>query len=266
MEHKNEVSSLVVTLARKSSDPRYRILGSRIALADQSMDRGWIVRIYTTEGERVNQVNGYSWSSSFSPDGKKLVCGTEDDICVYVVKTGTLILGSLKGHKDWVKSVLWSRHGCRLFSGSHDKTIRCWNSNMGEQIGQPWTAHTDWIDSPDGTILASASSDETFRFWDTTHGRPIRQHLQHDTSINSVCFSPSGEFAASADGGGDIYLWRVPRVSSIHHRVITPFMCSIFALILIVSQVTPAFPDARHPRFCSHTPLILRVTPSLVLA
>ena len=141
MEHKNEVSGLVVTLARKSStvimeNPRYQILGSRIALADQSMDRGWIVRIYTTEGERVNQVNGYSWSSSFSPDGKKLVCGTEDDICVYVVKTGTLILGSLKGHKDWVKSVLWSRDGCRLFSGSHNKTIRCC-SNMGEQIGQP---------------------------------------------------------------------------------------------------------------------------------
>ena len=189
---------------------------------------GWTMGIYTTAGERVNsiEVGSHSWSLSFSPDGNKLAYGAEDDIRIYNLKAGTLVLDPLKGHEDWIRSVLWSRDGSKLFSASDDKTVRCWDSDTGEQIGQPWTGHTYVVCSlflsPDGTLLASASADKTVRFWDTTHGRPIRQHLQHHTSVCSVCFSPSGEFVALGDEDGNIYLWRVPRVSPIHYRVITP--------------------------------------------
>ena len=193
------------------------------------------VGIYTTEGEWVNSIDVNDvFSLSFSPDGNKLACGTEGDIRIYDVETGTLILGPLEGHDGYINCVLWSRDGTKLFSASDDKTIRCWDSNAGQQIGQPWTGHTDWISSlslsPDGTLLTSASLDKTVHFWDTAYGRPVRQHLQHDTTVNSVCFSPSGEFVASGDGDGNIYLWQVPRVSSTQHRAVTPFMC-IFVLI-----------------------------------
>ena len=224
--------------------------------------------IYTMEGERVSSigVGGVVFSLSFSPDGNKLACGTLDDIRIYDVEIGTLVLGPLEG-QDGIWFVLWSRDGSRLFSASPDRTICCWNYNTGERVGQPWTGHTDRIPSlslsPDGTLLASASWDGTIRFWDTALGRPIGQHLQHDTDVHSVSFSPFGEFVASGDVKGNIYMWRVPRVSSIHHHVITPFMC-IFALIFIVSQPSPAFPNVRHSRFCSHTPLILCVAPPRV--
>ena len=228
----------------------------------------WTVGIYTTEGElRGNsiEVGGCIRSASFSPDGSKLACGAADNIFVYDVETGALIFGPLRGHRHWVWSVLWSRDGSRLFSASRDSTIRCWNSNTGEQVGQPWTGHTDKILSlslsPDGTLLASASWDGTIRFWNTAHGRPFGQHLQHGANVISVCFSPFGEFVASGDDKGNVYLWRVPQVSSIHHRVITPFMC-IFSLIFIVSQLILGFPDVCHSRFCSHTPLILCIAPS----
>ena len=229
---------------------------------------GDTVGIYTMEGEQVNSfyVNDV-FSLSFSPDGNKLACGTKNDIRVYDVKTGTLVLDPLKGHKYRIRSVLWSRDGSRLFSASPDGTIRCWNYSTGEQVGQPWTGHTDWISSlslsPDGELLASASLDKTVRFWDTARGHPIGQHVRHNTYVKSVCFSPLGEFVASGDDEGNIYLWRVPQVSSIHHRVITPFMC-IFGLIFISSQPIPAFPDVRHSRFCSHIPLILCVARSRV--
>ena len=135
------------------------------------------VGVYTVQGRLANMVVNSKpiRSAAFSPDGKKLACGTEDgDILIYDLENGTLILGPSKGHKDLVNSVLWSRDGRRLFSGSRDKTIRCWNSDTGEQIRQPWTGHTRWIHSlslsPDGWILASASEDETVRFWDATSG------------------------------------------------------------------------------------------------
>ena len=181
---------------------------------------GQTVGIYTTERERVNsaETGSCALSLSFSPDGNKLACGTQKDIRIYDIKTGTLVLGPLDGHDDEVIDVLWSRDGSRLFSASFDKTIRCWDSNTGEQIGQPWTGHTGTIYSlslsPDGMLLASSSEDGTIRFWDSAHGRPVRQHLHHDAPVWSVSFSPSGEFVAS--GGEDGYIYVAGTSSEFH--------------------------------------------------
>ena len=193
------------------------------------------VTIYTMEGSKLGhsiKVGKAIRSLCFSHDGTKLACGTDDDIRVYDVDTGTLILGPLRGHEKRVNCVLWSRNGRRLFSASEDKAIRYWNSDTGEQIGHPWTGHTGSIRSlslsPDGSILASASWDKTVRFWDTTTGNPIRQHLQHDDEVEAVRFSPSGESVASAAGwDGKIYLWRVPRLKSIGNQARTLIRCSI---------------------------------------
>ena len=187
---------------------------------------------------------------------------------MYDVDTGALIL---ECQQDWVCSVLWSRDGSRLFSADH-KTIRYWNSVTGEQIGHPWTGHTDSIRSlslsPDGWILASASYDKTVRFWDATTGDPVRQHLQHDERVNTVRFSPSGESVVSAGWDGKICLWRVPRLDSITHQVTTPsviVMC-VLALVLTVLQARPTLPGIEYLlRGCPATlrPLVpsLRNTP-----
>ena len=209
----------------------------------------WTVTIYNMESRRVKHsidVGSRVWSLSFSPDGKKLACGTNDDIRVYGVDSGRLLVGPLEDHQDWICDVLWSRDGSWLFSGS-DSTVRCWDSYTGAQIGHSWTGHTGNILSlslsSDGLILASASWDKTIRFWDARTGNPIGQHLQHDKRVRTVLFSPSGEFVASAIWDGKIYLWRVPWLDSITHQVITPFLY-VLALILtvMVSQARPILP------------------------
>ena len=196
-----------------------------------------VVAFYTMEGRQVNhsiKLDRYVWSLCFSPNGKKLACGTEDDVRVYDVDSGTLLSES---QQKWVDCVLWSRDGSRLFSGSYDKTICCWNSDTGEQIGHPWTGHTRSIQSfslsPDGSILAGASWDKTVRFWDATTGHPIG-HLQHDEHVYAVRFSPSGEFVVSGGSNGKIYLWRVPWLNSVENRVKTRIRgTSVFILIAL---------------------------------
>ena len=197
--------------------------------------------IHAIEGEwPVNQLIGVGkkvWSMSFSPDSDKLACSTcDDNIRVYDVSNGALVLGPIKGHQRLIWNLLWSHDGSRLFSGSWDGTIRCWNSDTGEQIGHPWTGHTDDINSislsPDGSILASASHDQTVRFWDAASGCPIGQPLRHEERIHAVCFSPSGEFVASAGLDGKIYLWQVPCIGTIENQVMMPIRC-ITALVLI---------------------------------
>ena len=208
--------------------------------------------IYTMEGKmnRFIEVGHGVWSGSmsFSPDGRKLACGTYGDIRVYDVDRGTFSVGPFV-HR-YATCVLWSRDGSRLFSSPGDETIRCWNSETGKQIGHPWTGHTGHIQSlslsPDGSILASASYDRTVRFWDPTTGNPIGQHLQHVGAVLMVCFSPSGDSVASGGFDGKTYLWRAPWLNPIKDLVTTPFICVFKFLVLTVSQTGPILPGIEY--------------------
>ena len=189
--------------------------------------------IHAIEGWEVQQtieVGDHPRCMSFSPAGNKLACSTKFDIHVYDVDSGALILGPLTRHRDKIRAVLWSRDGRRLFSGSYDKTIRCWNANTGIQIGYSWTGHNEGITSlslsPDGSILASGSLDDTIRFWNATTGDPIGQPLRHRSLVWNICFSPSGEFVASI-ASNEIYVWQVPKLDTVCRSI----HFAVFALI-----------------------------------
>ena len=69
----------------------------------------------------------YVNSVSFSPDGKRIVSGSDDNtIRIWDATTGKE-LEILEGHTDWVNSVSFSPDGKRIVSGSDDKTIRIWD-------------------------------------------------------------------------------------------------------------------------------------------
>ncbi|KAF8553446.1 WD40 repeat-like protein [Imleria badia] len=184
----------------------------------------WMVFFYTTEGRQLDHsitVGKVVRSLSFSPSGDKLACGTRSDIYVYDVANGTLLLGPLQGHKDNVDRLLWSHDGGRLFSASRDRTVRCWNPDTGEQIGEPWIHNYSVLSlslSPDGSKLASASYGGV-RFWDTISASPMTHHLPHVYGVNAVSFSPSGEFVASAELHGKLSLWRAPWLDPIESPV-----------------------------------------------
>jgi WD40 repeat protein len=210
----------------------------------------WTVAIYTMEGGQVIhsiEVGSRLSSLCFSPNGKKLARSTRDDIRVYDVDSGALFLQVGLSQSNWIRDVLWSRDGSRLFSGSDDETISCWNSDTGERIGHPWTGHKGSIRSlsisPDGSILASASFDQTVRFWNATTGNPAKQQLQHDEQVNAVRFSPSGESVASAGWDGKTYLWRL---NSIKDLVITHFTCVPALVLLTLLQASSSLPGTKN--------------------
>ena len=88
-----------------------------------------IIKLWdTVTGKKLLTLKGASLSVAFSPDGRRLASGSDDDtIRVWDTVTGKELL-MLKGHSDKVWSVAFSSDGKRLASGSADKTINIWDA------------------------------------------------------------------------------------------------------------------------------------------
>jgi WD40 repeat protein len=94
-----------------------------------------------------------------------------------------------------------------------DNTIRVWDVESEQQIGEPLRGHSGSVYSvafsPDGKTLASGSLDDTIRLWDVESGQQIGEPLRgHTSSVNSVAFSPDGKILASGSSDGTIRLWK----------------------------------------------------------
>jgi WD40 repeat protein len=71
-------------------------------------------------------------SVAFSPDGKTLASGSEDQtVKLWNICTGQCVQ-TLQGHTHWVQSVAFSRDGKTLASGSWDGTIKLWDVKTGD--------------------------------------------------------------------------------------------------------------------------------------
>ncbi|KAG8730385.1 hypothetical protein FRC10_002753 [Ceratobasidium sp. 414] len=108
--------------------------------------------------------------------------------------------------------VAYSPDGQHIVSGSYDKTIRIWDAQTGQPLGQPLQGHTWFVTSvaysPDGAYIASGSHDKTVRIWDAHTGQSICQPLRgHTWFITSVAYSPDGAYIVSGSDDKTIRMW-----------------------------------------------------------
>jgi uncharacterized protein YjiK len=193
------------------------LLGVEALRLDNNLEaRGNILGSLTSNSQIIRYMRGHTaevWSVAFSPDGKTLASGGEDNtIILWDVATRQRLGQPLTGHTASVFSVAFSPDGKTLASGSADRTIILWDVATRQRLGQPLTGHTGPVFSvafsPDGKTLASGSADRTIILWDVATRQRLGQPLTgHTAGVWSVAFSPDGKTLASGSWDDTIILW-----------------------------------------------------------
>ncbi len=118
----------------------------------------------------------------------------------------------LKGDRDRVFSVAYSRDGKMLASGGDDQTVKLWDTTTWRQIAS-LEGHAGGLlsvkFSPDGKTLASGGEDRIVKLWDVATRRETGAIRGHGGKIYSVAFSPDGNSLATASDDHTVKLWDV---------------------------------------------------------
>jgi len=110
-----------------------------------------------------------------------------------------LLERKLKGHTDWVLSIVVSPDSRWAISGSHDKTVKLWNLETGACVGTFEGHQSDILSvavSPGGSWVASTGfTDNTVRIWDLKTGNYVQVIKDDEGGFEpvSVAFSPDGK-------------------------------------------------------------------------
>ncbi|THU89481.1 WD40 repeat-like protein [Dendrothele bispora CBS 962.96] len=112
-----------------------------------------------------------------------------------------------------ISCVAYSPNGRHIVAGIYDKSVRIWDSQTGQPVGQPLQGHTSQVNSvaysPDSRHIVSGSDDKTrVRIWDSQTGQPVGQPLQgHTAWVRSVAYSPDSRHIVSGSDDKTVRIW-----------------------------------------------------------
>ncbi|MHC4070924.1 MAG: WD40 domain-containing protein [Planctomycetota bacterium] len=151
------------------------------------------------------------WRSlAFSPDGKRIVSGSKDNmLTIWDVDSGAEVM-TLQGHESNVRCVVFSPDAKLIVSGSEDNTLKVWDTDSGSEM-MTLREHSAGVFSvsfsPDGKQIVSGSEDGMIKIWDTATGAAVMTLDGHDSMVTSIVFSPEGKCFVSGGKDGMIRLW-----------------------------------------------------------
>lgn len=197
--------SKLVNSVAFSPDGRYLVSG-----AIEEMPKLWDV----TTGQELEGVEGNSWywAVAFSADGQYVLganCNGNLSLWEFGNRRNVRSFG---GHSANVGPAIFSPDGRYVLSGR----LKLWDIKHGGQIkGFEIEEPAHSLDfSPDGKLAISAHYKQ-LKLWDIETGREIISLYGNTSHVNSVSFSPNGDYALSGGQDHSVRLWDLKTGSEI---------------------------------------------------
>lgn len=170
------------------------------------------------------------------------------------IKVWDLISGSLKatipGHIMAVRALQVSRKYPYLFSGSEDKTVRCWdlersNSPAGCQI-RNYHGHVGGVYAmalhPELDLLFTGGRDAAIRVWDIRSRTQVMVLTGHRGDVSSLVSQVGDPQICSSSMDGTVRLWDLRKQKT--HLTMTQHRKSVRLLVMHPHEMTMASCDS----------------------
>jgi WD40 repeat protein len=146
---------------------------------------------------------------TWSPDGRRLVVGTEDgDAHLWDPETGRRIR-VLRGHRDDILSARFSRDGDLLVTASADHDARIWDADSGRLLhilDDHFALVSDARFSDDGRWIVTAGPGKA-GIWETSTGKRLLFLRGHDGILRSAAFKPGTHIVVTVGEDETIRTW-----------------------------------------------------------
>jgi len=125
-----------------------------------------------------------------------------------------LPLLEFRGHSAPVYGVSQEQvhsHGRLILSSSSDRTIRLWDTNVGQTVGKYNSAATVWAVafSPIGYYFAAAAADRSVSVYATDRPTQLRFMASHMSDATCVAWHPNATMLVSGSDDKTVHLWDV---------------------------------------------------------
>ena len=151
---------------------------------------------------------------AINPRGDLLATGeTCNDIHIWKLSDNQQLI-SLKGHTDWVQSVVFSPDNQVLASASFDTTIKLWDISSRNCIKTLQGHHAPvmsviFIPVSNKFLLASCSFDGTIKLWNISSGDCLKTLYGHTKEVYCISFNFKSNLLASGSVDESIKLWNL---------------------------------------------------------
>ncbi len=157
-------------------------------------------------------------SVAFSPDGRQLVSGGQDNVLRVWQLEENRESAVLRGHASHVRDCVFSPEGEWILSAGRDRQVKLWQPAgygesfvLGREIpGGGTSAVLEAKFSRDGKQIVTAGRDRTASLWNVASKGLVKKFSEgHDFLASSVQFFADGDRLATGAGDGSTRIWDV---------------------------------------------------------